>query len=131
MTRHNTGLYLLALGIVCLAVANARSSEPIFPGAVGFGTDTRAGRGGRIIRVTNLKAQGPGSLRAAVEAKAARIVVFEVGGVIDLNRDNLSITEPFLTIAGQTAPSPGVTLIRGGISIGTNKKEGGGRGVGR
>lgn len=120
MTRHNTHLYLLAVGVVCLAVANAGGSEPVFPDAVGFGTDTRAGRGGRIIRVTNLNAKGPGSLRAAVEAKGARIVVFEVGGVIDLNRGNISITEPFLTVAGQTAPSPGVTVIRGGISIETN-----------
>ena len=120
MTPHNNHLHLLAVGLVCLAVANAGGSEPVFPGAVGFGTDARAGRGGRIIRVTNLNAKGPGSLRAAVEAKGPRIAVFEVGGVIDLDRDNISITEPFLTVAGQTAPSPGVTLIRGGISIATN-----------
>lgn len=120
MNRRNTHLYLLAVAVACLAAANAGGSEPVFPGAVGFGTDARAGRGGRIIRVTNLDAQGPGSLRAAVEAKGARIVVFEVGGVIDLNRDNISIAEPFLTVAGQTAPSPGVTLIRGGISIETH-----------
>ena len=106
MTRHNTHLHLLAVGVVCLAVATAGGSEPVFPGAVGFGTDARAGRGGRIIRVTNLDSKGPGSLRAAVEAKGPRIVVFEVGGVIDLNRDNVSVTEPFLTVAGQTAPSP-------------------------
>lgn len=71
MTRHNTHLYLLAVAVVCLAVANARGSEPVFPGTVGFGTDARAGRGGRIIRVANLNAKGPGSLRAAVEAKGA------------------------------------------------------------
>ncbi len=104
MTRHNTHLYLLAAAAVCLAGATAGGSEPVFPGAVGFGTDARAGRGGRIIRVANLNAKGPGSLRAAVEAKGPRIVVFEVGGVIDLNRGNISITEPFLTVAGQTAP---------------------------
>jgi hypothetical protein len=44
-------------------------------------------------------------------------VVFEVGGVIDLGGHSLKITEPFLTIAGQTAPSPGITLVRGGIDI--------------
>ncbi|MHC4400119.1 MAG: pectate lyase family protein [Planctomycetota bacterium] len=120
MTRHDTHLYLLAVGAVCLAVADAGGSEPVFPGAVGFGADTRAGRGGRIIRVTNLNSKGPSSLRAAIEAKGPRIVVFEVGGVIDLNRNSISITKPFLTVAGQTAPSPGVTLIRGGISIATN-----------
>jgi hypothetical protein len=71
-------------------------------------------RGGAIVRVTNLNADGPGSLKAALETKGPRIVVFEVGGVIDLGRTTLEITEPYLTIAGQTAPSPGITIIRGG-----------------
>jgi hypothetical protein len=83
----------------------------------GFGTDTPAGRGGKILRVTNLNSDGPGSLREAVETPGPRIVVFEVAGVIDLNRKELAIREPFLTIAGQTAPSPGITLIRDGIRI--------------
>lgn len=78
---------------------------------------TTGGAGGRIIRVTTLAKDGPGSFREAVEAKGPRIVVFEVGGVIDLGRESLLISEPFLTIAGQTAPSPGVTLIRGGIDL--------------
>ena len=47
--------------------------------------------------------------------RGPRIIVFEVGGVIDLGRRTLMIEAPFLTIAGQTAPSPGITLIRGGI----------------
>lgn len=89
-----------------------------FPGALGWAAHTPAGRGGQIIRVTNLNGDGPGSLRAAVETKGPRIVVFEVGGVIDLDRKTLKITEPYLTIAGQTAPSPGITLIRGGIDLG-------------
>nr|WP_237714041.1 pectate lyase [Novosphingobium sp. Rr 2-17] len=78
---------------------------------------TRGGEGGRIIRVTTLAKDGPGSLTAAVEAKGKRIVVFEVGGVIDLGRTVLDISEPFLTVAGQTAPSPGITIIRGGIDL--------------
>jgi hypothetical protein len=69
------------------------------------------------VRVTNLNAEGPGSFRAAIETKGARIVVFEVGGVIDLGARTLTAREPFLTVAGQTAPSPGITLIRGGIDI--------------
>lgn len=81
---------------------------------------TRGGAGGRIIRVTTLAKEGPGSLREAIDAKGPRIVVFEVGGVIDLGRDVLTISEPFLTIAGQTAPSPGVTLIRAGIDLKTH-----------
>lgn len=103
---------------VTICAENAIAAEaPAFAGAVGFGVNTPAGRGGQILRVTNLNAGGPGSLRAAIEAKGPRIVVFEVGGVIDLNRDGLAVTEPFLTVAGQTAPSPGITVIRGGISI--------------
>nr|WP_315467424.1 hypothetical protein [uncultured Undibacterium sp.] len=77
----------------------------------------QGGRGGQVLRVTNLYKEGPGSLRAALETKGPRIVVFEVGGVIDLERSVLQVTEPYLTILGQTAPAPGVTLIRGGINI--------------
>ncbi|RZJ31087.1 MAG: pectate lyase [Brevundimonas sp.] len=99
-------------------VAPVEAALPAFPGALGWAAQTPGGRGGQIIRVTNLNSEGPGSLREAIEADGPRIVVFEVGGVIDLNRKTLKITNPFITIAGQTAPSPGVTLIRGGIDVG-------------
>ncbi|MBC6982659.1 pectate lyase [Caulobacter sp. 17J80-11] len=95
-------------------------AAPAFPGALGWAARTPGGRGGRIIRVTTLASDGPGSLRAAVAEKGPRIVVFEVGGVIDLDRRNIKINEPFLTIAGQTAPSPGITLIRGGVGVSTH-----------
>ncbi|QDH72509.1 polysaccharide lyase family 1 protein [Brevundimonas sp. M20] len=98
--------------------AAMEAALPAFPGALGWAAQTPGGRGGRIIRVTNLNSEGPGSLREAIEADGPRIVVFEVGGVIDLDRKTLKITNPFITIAGQTAPSPGVTLIRGGIDVG-------------
>lgn len=91
-----------------------------FPGAVGWAAETPGGRGGRIIRVTNLNATGPGSFRAAIETSGPRIVVFEVAGIIDLGRSTLTISEPFLTIAGQTAPTPGITIVRGGIDIRTH-----------
>ena len=81
---------------------------------------THGGAGGRIIRVTTLAADGPGSLRAAIRAKGPRIIVFEVGGVIDLGRTGLDINNPFVTIAGQTAPAPGITIIKGGIDIKTH-----------
>lgn len=70
-----------------------------------------------LIRVTTLDPEGPGSLKAALDAKGPRLVVFEVGGVIDLNKTTLVIREPYLTLAGETAPAPGITLIRGGISV--------------
>jgi len=88
-----------------------------FPAPMGWAADTKGGSGGQIIRVTNLDAEGPGSFRAAVEAKGPRIIVFEVGGVINLGAKTLRIAEPFLTIAGQTAPSPGITLTKGGLDI--------------
>ncbi|MBY8824181.1 pectate lyase family protein [Sphingomonas colocasiae] len=102
------------------ASAPAPSQATAFPGAVGWGAKTSGGRGGRIIRVTSLAASGPGTLRAALEARGPRIVVFEVAGVIDLGRSSLEITEPYLTIAGQTAPSPGITIIKGGIDLKTH-----------
>lgn len=91
----------------------------LVPGVAGAAVadPTQGGDGGRIIRVTTLAKDGPGSLRAAVAAKGKRVVVFEVGGVIDLERSILDIDEPYLTIAGQTAPSPGITIIRGGIDL--------------
>lgn len=81
---------------------------------------TQGGAGGRIIRVTTLAKDGPGSLRAAIRAKGPRIIVFEVGGVIDLERSGIDINNPFVTIAGQTAPAPGITIIKGGIDIKTH-----------
>jgi pectate lyase len=96
----------------------ATSSQQLaFPGAMGWAATTPGGRGGRIIKVTNLNTEGPGSFAEAVAAKGPRIVVFEVGGVIDLGKKELKIAEPYLTIAGQTAPSPGITFIRGGIDV--------------
>ncbi len=81
---------------------------------------TPGGRGGEIIRVTSLANEGPGTLRAALEAAGPRIIVFEVAGVIDLGRKAIRVRNPYVTIAGQTAPSPGVTLVKGGLVIGTH-----------
>jgi hypothetical protein len=95
-------------------------NKPLFPGVTGFGTDTRGGQGGRIIRVTNLSRDGAGSLGEAIRAEGPRIVVFEVAGTINLSWRSLGILNPYITIAGHTAPSPGITLVRGGINIGTH-----------
>jgi len=91
-----------------------------FPGAQGVAAQTPGGRGGKIIRVTTLDPSGPGSLLEAINADGPRIVVFEVGGVIDFAKKEIKIRKPFLTIAGQTAPSPGITLIRTGIDVNTH-----------
>lgn len=95
------------------------SSLPVIPAAEGFGITTPAGRGGQIIRVTSLLAVGPGSLQAALQAEGARVIVFEVGGIIRLTHD-LEIENPFVTVAGQTAPAPGITLAGAGLSIRTH-----------
>ena len=88
----------------------------IYPSAQGFGTDTIAGRGGRVIRVTNLDDGGPGSLRAAMRSNGPRCIVFEVAGIIHL-AESLFVAEPFLSVYGQTAPWPGITIRGGTVRI--------------
>jgi hypothetical protein len=87
-----------------------------FPGAQGAGRFAQGGRGGRVIEVTTLADSGPGSLRAAVEATGPRTVVFAVGGLITLER-KLVATNPYLTVAGQTAPGPGITIRKFGFGL--------------
>jgi pectate lyase len=108
---------LLISQTVSGAIAQGAGVQLAFPGAEGWAKTTPGGRGGKIIKVTNLSASGPGSLIEALAADGPRIVVFEVGGVIDLGASEFRITSPFLTVAGQTAPSPGITIIRGGLTI--------------
>jgi pectate lyase len=88
----------------------------VFPGATGFGVTTPAGRGGQVIRVTNLDASGSGSLKAAVDTSGPRTIIFDVSGTIELS-SAISISKSFVTIAGQTAPSPGITLRGAGIKV--------------
>jgi pectate lyase len=115
-------IHLLGLLLLSAALPAARASDALlaFPGAQGAAAHTPGGRGGKILRVTTLAASGPGSLLAALEADGPRIVVFEVGGVIDMAQHEIKISKPFLTVAGQTAPAPGITLIRTGIDVTTH-----------
>jgi hypothetical protein len=102
-----------------LAVATGARAIPVIPGAAGFGIETPAGRGGTVHRVTNLNASGAGSLLACVDAKGPRVCIFEVGGVIRLTGD-LVLRNPNLTIAGQTAPSPGIMLRGAALRVQTS-----------
>jgi pectate lyase len=101
--------YSLAVAVNAFAGEAAPEAGALkaFPGAEGWGAASSGGRGGRIIKVTNLQAAGPGSLAEACAAEGPRIVVFEVSGVI---RGDIRITKPYLTIAGQTAPGAGITV---------------------
>ncbi|MFN0062050.1 MAG: hypothetical protein ACKVPX_06000 [Myxococcaceae bacterium] len=109
---------LLALLALVGTLAKAQSSLPVVPGGAGFGMTTRAAYGcgthPAILRVRTLDDGGPGSLRTALEASGPRVVIFETSGTIVLESD-INILSPCITIAGQTAPSPGITL-RGAMS---------------
>jgi hypothetical protein len=121
---HSDRKQWLLVWLVALVVLNAprvrtqSSALPVVPGAAGFGMETRAAYGGgsnpAVLRVTNLNDSGTGSLRAALEAAGPRVVIFETSGTITL-LSPIFIHNPYLTVAGQTAPSPGI-LIKSGAN---------------
>ena len=109
----------MLLGAVALVATGSAADEKLlraFPGAEGFGACTPGGRGGSVLYVTTLEdylpgeePPIPGSFRAAVVAEGARNVLFRMGGTIRLKAD-LWIRNPFITIAGQTAPGGGICI---------------------
>jgi hypothetical protein len=113
-------------GLIALLVLGGARCEAqslaVVPGASGFGMATRAANGGSvsptIYSVTNLNDSGEGSLRAALEAAEPRVVVFETSGMIELSSP-IRMLGPYLTVAGQTAPSPGIT-VKGSLYVYTH-----------
>src|ERR1043166_1194378 len=99
---------LIRFTLTLIFVASAVSAQPVVPGGAGYGMETRAAYGAgsdpTIYRVTNLNDSGRQSLREALEATGPRIVIFEISGTITLNSE-IGINSPYLTVAGQTAPS--------------------------
>ncbi len=102
------------------------ASVPIMPGLAGYGTDTPAGRGPggqtpTVYKVTNLNATGAGSLQAAIESAASgpSYIIFEVSGQIDITslNEGIALRGQYITIAGQTAPAPGITIKGGPLDI--------------
>lgn len=100
-----------------LMSAAALAQAPAFPGAEGHGRYVTGGRGGKVVHVTNLNDSGTGSFREAVKS-GKRIIVFDVAGVIALKSD-LKFADN-ITILGQTAPSPGITLRYFTVQPGNN-----------
>ena len=119
MDSFRSPILLACVGILALipsGFAAETPTVPAFPGAEGYGAVTRGGRGGKVILVTNLNDAGPGSLREACEAEGPRIVVFTVSGTITLE-SRLTISNPYITIAGQTAPGDGICIKKYQLSI--------------
>jgi pectate lyase len=81
-----------------------------FPTAEGFGAAALGGRGGIVIEVTNTNEAGEGSLRACIEAVGPRTCIFRTGGTITLNEKALVVHNPYLTIAGESAPGGGIAI---------------------
>jgi hypothetical protein len=110
---------LLAAAVLTLGATTAQA-RPVIPGAAGYGMETVAGRGGKVIRVTNLNASGAGSLKYCVsDTSGPRVCIFDVSGTIRITQD-MMIRYGNLTIAGQTAPSPGITVRGAAIRIQAN-----------
>ncbi len=132
-TRHSDSAWAIATPIIEKEAKEGRpyipwasrvdelpqASIPAFPGAEGGGKFSFGGRGGKVLVVTNLNNDGPGSLRWACEQGGARIIVFNVAGIIRISSP-LIIRAPYISIEGQTAPGDGVCIAGETVWINTH-----------
>lgn len=100
--RVSVLLSLLAMGMSF----STASATPVETGTAATGGLSKSTK---IIHVKNLNDAGSGSLREALKKDGPRVIVFDIGGAIELKSD-LRIETPNVTIAGQSAPAPGITL---------------------
>lgn len=90
-----------------------------FPSAQGAGAASVGGRGGVVMEVTNGNDTGSGSLRSCIEANGPRNCIFRTSAQ-PTNTTRLQIRNPFITIAGQTAPGSPIVLHSAGASTCTD-----------
>ena len=107
--KTNLTLCLALLVFSSATLSSEKQTILAFPGAEGFGAYAKGGRGGQVYTVTTLEDSGPGSFRRAVEQEGPRTIVFAISGTISL-KENITIRNPLITIAGQTAPGDGICL---------------------
>lgn len=123
--KHRIAAILFAVLGASSALSQSAPPRPVpvsgplaFPGAIGWAAGSKGGRGGVIMFVDSLADSGPGTYRACVEASGPRTCIFRVSGLIRFTTRPPLIHNPYLTIAGQTAPGAGITLAHGGGSVG-------------
>jgi len=119
MKQIQTILIFIVVLFSCLFAPMPVNALPAFPGAEGWGSNTIGGRGGTILFVTNTNNSGAGSLRTALTTSGPRIVVFKTGGTIILESE-IIISNPYLTVAAQSAPGGGIQVRNSGIRISTH-----------
>ncbi len=92
-----------------------------FPGAEGYGRYALGGRGGSVYHVTNLNNDhNPGSLLYGLtDISEPHTIVFDVSGIIVMDFSAV-FTNPYITIAGQTAPGKGICLKASNVNIGSD-----------